>query len=46
MKALCCRIVKADKPPLKEVAPQNIKSQQNYPGSIKNDPFLKDLVVE
>ena len=46
MKCMRGRIVKADHVPLVEHAPQDLPSLQNFPGSIKNDPALQDLMAE
>ena len=43
-KNIICNIRKAEKAPLKEYAPQDLPDSQNYPGSIKNDPALQDLM--
>lgn len=46
MKCMRGRIVKADHVPLVEHAAQDLPSMQNFPGSIKNDPALQDLMAE
>ena len=46
MKCMRGRIVKADHVPLVEHAPQDLPSLQNFPGSIKNDPALQNLMAE
>jgi anaerobic selenocysteine-containing dehydrogenase len=43
-KSLPCKISKAEMAPLKEHLAQDLPDSQNYPGSIKNDPELKELV--
>lgn len=46
MKCMIGRVTKADKAPLVEHAPQDLPDLQDFPGSIKNDPALKDLAAE
>lgn len=44
-KCLICKVYKADKAPFIEQRPEDLGSMQNFPGSIKNDPALKDLAI-
>lgn len=44
-KALAGRIYKSE-PPFEEVSPKDWVSKQNFPGSIKNDPALQNLMAE
>ena len=46
MKCMIGRLSKADHAPLVEHAPQDLPSLQNFPGSIKNDPALQNLMAE
>ena len=46
MKCMRGRIVKADHVPLVEHAPQDLPDVQDFPGSIKNDPALQNLLAE
>lgn len=43
-KSLPCRIYKADKAPIIEQAPKDMISSASFPGSIKNDAQLKELM--
>jgi len=43
-KSLPCKISKAKEPPLVERKAQDMVSVSNFPGALKNDPQLKDLM--